>query len=298
MTTSNKKILLFGKNGQLGSRLDHLLQGENMVSYDYPDVDFNQPGTLATLIDEIQPALIINPAAYTAVDLAEEKVELANNINGHAVGVIAQKAKELKAGLIHYSTDYVFDGNKGGLYTEEDTPNPINVYGSSKLLGEQQVIQAGGSYLIFRLSWVYSTNFPSFVTKTLSWARKNETLKIVDDQVSNPTWADMVARKTLEIVHQYADDWYSAFQPLTGVYHMVNKGAVSRYAWAKEILALDPNKEEQVTTQVVPVPSSTFPTPAVRPLFSGLDVTKFEQTFGLELPTWQASLAESMQNAA
>ncbi|MCB2178767.1 dTDP-4-dehydrorhamnose reductase [bacterium] len=292
--TPQKKILLFGKNGQLGSRLNHKLQGNNLEAYDYPEVDFNRPDSLAQIIDQIQPALIINAVAYTAVDQAEEQSQMADNINGHSVGVLAEKAKALQAGLIHYSTDYVFDGKKGSLYTEEDTPNPINVYGSSKLLGEEKTIQAGGSYLVFRLSWVYSTTNNSFVTKVLGWSRKLETLKIVDDQISNPTWAEMVACKTLEIINRYEDDWYAAFQPLAGIYHLVGKGAVSRYEWAKAILALDPHKEEQIATQLLPAKSTAFPTPAERPLLSGLEVRKFERTFGLEIPDWHTSLVEAM----
>lgn len=289
-----KKILLFGKVGQLGSRLFQLLQGYNLEAYDFPEVDFNQPDSLAPIIDSAQPALIINAAAYTAVDKAEEMHTMADNINGHSVGVLAAKAKELGAGLIHYSTDYVFDGKKGSLYTEDDTPSPINVYGSSKLLGEEKTIQAGGSYLIFRLSWVYSTTNPSFVTKVLEWSRKHETLRIVDDQISNPTWAEMVARNTIEIVNRYADNWSAAFQPLTGIYHLVGKGAVSRFEWAKATLALDPHKEEQVTTQLLPAKSDEFPTPAARPMLSGLEVTKFENTFGLTIPEWHTSLKEAM----
>lgn len=291
----NNKILLFGKFGQLGSYLYQELQDLNLQAYDYPEIDFNQPESIGQLIDQIKPGLIINAAAYTAVDQAEEEQSLAFNINGHTVGVIAEKARKNQAGLIHYSTDFVFDGSKGTDYTEEDETNPINVYGESKLLGEKKIIQAGGSYLIFRLSWVYSFNNPSFPTKVLNWARQYKTLRIVDDQISNPTWAMMVAQKTVEIVKQYQDNWFFEFEKLVGIYHLVGKGSVSRYDWAQAILDLDPDKGQQIAKRILPAKSSDFPTPANRPNYSALDCTKFLETFDLGLPDWKVSLANAMK---
>jgi dTDP-4-dehydrorhamnose reductase len=290
------KVLLFGKFGQVGSQLLSKLKNYEVVAYDYPEIDFNQTGSIGKLIDQVQPGLIINAVAYTAVDQAETEKAKANNINGHVMGVIAEKAKQYQAGLIHYSTDYVFDGLKGSAYTEEDQPNPLNVYGESKLLGETRITQVGGSYLIFRLSWVYSTTNPSFVTKVLDWSRKHETLRIVDDQISNPTWATMVAEKTVEIVDNYSENWYQGYKPLSGIYHLVGKNPVSRYEWAKSILELYPNNTEQVTKEIIPAKSDEFPTPADRPKFSGLDCTKFEKTFNISLPDWKTSLEEAMKN--
>jgi len=290
----SKKVLLFGKNGQLGSVLTKYLAHYDLKALDYPEVDFNQPDSLSGVVLTFKPSLIINAAAYTAVDQAEEEVDKANNINGIAVGVIAKAAKKLGAGLIHYSTDYIFDGQKTRLYQEDDLPNPINVYGSSKLLGEQQVTQSGVNFLIFRLSWVYSTTHPSFVKSVLAWARKHETLRIVDDQTSNPTWANMVAQKTVEIVRMAEDQFSGFFQEHSGIYNLVGKGAVSRYDWAKAILELDPNKSEQITRKIQRATSEEFNTPAQRPTYSGLDCRKFEHTFNLELPNWKASLAEAL----
>lgn len=292
----SKKVLLFGKNGQLGSVLMKYLAHYDLEALDYPEVDFNQPDSLSAVIQAIKPALIINAAAYTAVDQAENEEDKANNINGIAVGVIANAAKKLGASLIHYSTDYVYDGKKNQLYQEDDQPNPINVYGSSKLLGDQKAIQSGVNYVIFRLSWVYSTTHPSFVKSVLAWSRNHETLRIVDDQTSNPTWATMVAKKTVEIVRVGEGQWTDFFQDHSGIYNLVGKGAASRYQWAKAILELDPNKSEQVTKQIQRAKSEEFNTPAQRPTFSGLDCRKFEHTFNLELPTWKASLTEALSD--
>ena len=291
----SKKVLLFGKNGQLGSVLVNYLARYDLEALDYPEVDFNQPDSLRDIILTINPSLIVNAAAYTAVDQAEEEVEKANNINGIAVGVIAKAAKKLGAGLIHYSTDYVFDGKKNQLYQEDDQPNPINVYGASKLLGDQQVIHSGVNYLIFRLSWVYSTTHPSFVKSVLAWARKHETLRIVDDQTSNPTWANMVAQKTVKVIHKAESQWPDYFQEHLGIYNLVGKGAVSRYDWAKAILELDPKTSEHTTKQIQRAKSTEFNTAAQRPTFSGLDCRKFEDTFNLELPNWKDSLTEALR---
>jgi len=287
-----KPILLFGKTGQLGSVLYKKLQPYNLQAYDYPEIDFNQPDAVSQLIQHIQPGLIINAAAYTNVDQAEKEVEKAHNINGHSVGAIAEAAKNSGAYLIHYSTDYVFDGAKSSLYTEHDQPNPISVYGESKLLGEKKIIESQGNYFIFRLSWVFSLTHPSFVTKVLEWSRKFETLNIVDDQTSNPTWANMVADKTISLIKK--PDLAKLFQSKRGVYHLVSTGAVSRLEWAKAILELDPHSTEQKTREILPAKSADFPTPAARPEFSGLDCSKFETTFKLKLPNWKHSLAEAM----
>ena len=284
-------ILLFGKTGQLGFVLNKKLELYNLIAYDYPEIDFNHPGKIRQLILQLKPGLIINAAAYTSVDLAEQESEKAYNINGHAVGAIAEAAKAIGAYLIHYSTDYVFDGTKTSLYTEEDQPNPINVYGKSKLLGEQKIIDTAGDYLIFRLSWVFSLTHPSFVTKVLEWTKKFETLRIVDDQTSNPTWANMVAEKTIELIQK--DNASEFLKTKRGIYHLVGKGVVSRYEWAKSILEIDQHSSGRKFTEILPAKSSDFPTPATRPRFSGLECTKFETTFDLKLPNWKYSMAQA-----
>jgi dTDP-4-dehydrorhamnose reductase len=291
-----KRILLFGKYGQLGSYLYQLLHDEELTAVDYPEVDFNHPDTVAALIDTVHPDLIINAVAYTDVDGAEKAQPSAFQVNGHTVGVIAQRAKKIGAGFIHYSTDYVFDGQKGSAYHEKDSPNPVNIYGESKLLGEERTIAAGGSYLIFRLSWVYTVEKPSFVTKVLQWSRQQETVRIVDDQISSPTWAFDVARFTTQIVKSLSAPWYQSIAAHKGLYHLAGTGAVSRYEWGKTTLDLDPRKSEQKCTAVLPAKTHEFPSPAPRPPYSALDSSKFQHTFELTIPHWRDSLAAAIEN--
>ena len=220
------------------------------------------------------------------MDKAESEPELANAINGVGPGVLAEEARKLKALLIHYSTDYVFDGTKAAPYNETDLPQPINVYGRSKLAGEQAIQSMGRHYLIFRTAWVYSLRRDNFVTKVMGWARKNEVLRVVDDQVSNPTWARMLA----EITSQVLARGEGFLQERTGLYHLAGGGYTSRYDWALEILKLDPAKHAQTLKELLPASTTEFPTPAQRPLFSALECQKFVQTFNLSLPPWKVAL--------
>jgi len=285
------KVLLLGNTGQLGWELQRTLQPfGDVIALDYPLIDMANPDSIRKTVQQILPDLIVNATAYTAVDKAESEPELANGINGTGPGVLAEEARKLKAVLLHYSTDYVFDGTRSAPYTETDLPQPLSVYGSSKLAGEQAIQSVGGHYLIFRTAWVYSLRRESFVSKVLGWARKNETLRIVDDQVSNPTWARMLAEVTSHVLAR--GDPY--LRERTGLYHLAGAGYASRYAWALEILMLDPARPEQKLKQLVPASTSEFPTPAQRPLFSALDCQKFTQTFDLALPPWQAALQLAM----
>ena len=206
---SDKKILLFGKTGQLGWELERTLAPLGEVCALGPDeLDLTDLDALARKIDEVRPGMIINASAYTAVDRAEQEPDLAMLLNEKAPALMAEAAKGLGAPFIHYSTDYVFDGTKDSAYTEGDATNPLNVYGQSKLKGEQAIGQVGGAHVILRTSWVYSLRGDGFVSKVLSWARKQETLKIVTDQVGSPTWARMLAEVTSAMVaHSYPDSW-------------------------------------------------------------------------------------------
>jgi dTDP-4-dehydrorhamnose reductase len=285
-------VLLIGKNGQLGWELHRTLTtlGE-LIAVDYPEIDLGKPETGLDLIRRIQPQVIVNAAAYTAVDQAETEQDLARKINAIAPGVLAEEARRLNALFIHYSTDYVFDGTKGTPYSEEDKPNPLNYYGLSKLEGEQNVENIGGAYLIFRTSWVYSLRQQSgFVNKVLQWARQQETLRIVKDQISNPTWARMLAEVTAQILAQGVE----VCSKRKGLYHLAGSGFTSRFEWAKSILALDPNRSEQTVKELLPALTSEFPTPARRPLFSVLGSGKFMATFGLSLTEWDYSLRLAM----
>jgi len=204
--------------------------------------------------------------------------------------VLAEEARKLNALLLHYSTDYVFDGGKGAPYMETDSPHPLNVYGESKLAGEQAIQSINGNYLILRTAWVYSLRRDSFVTKALQWARQTETLRIVDDQVSNPTWARMLAEITAQLLSRAGDDFLPWLEERKGLYHLAGEGYASRYEWTQEILKLDPKYFEQVVRELLPAVTAEFPTPAKRPLFSALNCLKFIECFKLQFPDWHKSL--------
>jgi dTDP-4-dehydrorhamnose reductase len=292
------RILLLGKIGQLGWELQRSLAPlGNITALDYPEVDFSRPQTLAQVVREAAPQVVINAVAYTAVDRAETEEKLARAINATATGELARAAKLAQAAFLHVSTDYVFDGNKGAPYTEEDSPHPLNVYGQTKLEGEQLALEAGGAPLVLRTAWVYSTRRDSFVTKVLAWSRNQPALKLVDDQISNPTWARMLAEIIALLVARSGEDPYSTFSERKGLYHLAGDGYASRLDWAREILSLDPNPEQQTAQELIPARTSEFPTPATRPLFSALDCERFSRTFGLRLPPWQKALRQAMDSA-
>ena len=289
------KIALFGKNGQLGWELERSLPVlGNLVSFDREELDLCDLQAVQRTLKELKPNLIVNASAYTDVDRAEKEPELAMKINALAPGVMTEMSRKLGAVLIHYSTDYVFDGRQSTPYTEDDQTDPLDVYGKSKLMGEENIKQAGDAYLILRTSWVYSLRGKSFVNKVLGWARKNGTLRIVNDQVSNPTWARMLAQITSLLIAQNQGTLYENIHEQCGIYHLAGSGYTSRYEWAKEILANDPHRAEQTVQAIEPVRSEEFPTPATRPLFSALDCTRFEKTFGLRLPPWNSTLELAM----
>lgn len=286
------KILLIGKNGQLGWELNRVLQTLGQVSVvDYPEIDLAQPTSIREWVQWSQPQVIINAAAYTAVDQAETQADLAMAINGTAPGILAEQASQVGAALIHFSSDYVFDGTKGEAYQENDTPNPLGVYGWSKLAGDHNIQQVGGIYLILRTTWVYSLRQGGFVQKVLAWARQQETLRIVSDQVGSPTWARMLAEVTGQLLAKAGENPLPWIEERQGLYHLGGAGAVSRLDWAKAILKYDPHPQEQVVKEVQPALTREFPTPAQRPLYSPMNCALFENTFGLALPDWEVALA-------
>lgn len=289
------KILLLGNTGQVGWELNRtLLTLGELVALDYPHIDMADPDSIRSVVRETKPNLIVNATAYTDVDKAESEPGLAMAINGTGPGILAQEAKKMGAGLIHYSTDYVFDGTKGSPYTEEDQPNPINVYGETKLAGEKAVQAVGGTYLIFRTSWVYSLRRPCFVTKVLEWARTQEVLRIVDDQISSPTWARTLAEATAQVIAQGRTDPLGFLAEKSGLYHLTDRGSCSRYEWANEILKLDPFPGEQEVRETQSAKTSYFPTPAVRPLISVLGSGNLTDHFDLHLLDWKKSFSIAM----
>ena len=286
-----KKILQIGTIGQLGWELLRTCAplGE-VVALDYPEVDLTDSTGLRELVQSVKPDVIINAAAYTNVDKAESEPELARAINAIGPSVLAEEAKKIDAVMVHYSTDYVFDGTKGSPYVETDQPNPLNVYGLTKLEGEQAVAASGCVNLVLRTSWVYSMRQGGFVTKVLQWARNQEVMRVVDDQISGPTSARLLAEISALLLARVDNNAYDWLEANSGVFHIAGDGACSRYEWAEKILQLDPNKEEQVVKTLERASSSEFPVPADRPMISVLNNDKLEQTFGLRLPSWEVGL--------
>jgi dTDP-4-dehydrorhamnose reductase len=293
------RILLLGKTGQLGWELQRSLAplGE-VIALSRQDLDICDLGRVRACIREIQPDLIVNAAAYTAVDRAEKDTETAHMVNALAPGALAEEAAQCGAVLIHFSTDYVFDGAKRSPYFEEDPPNPLNVYGQSKLEGERAVREAGCIYLILRTSWLYSLRRDNFVTHVLDWVRTQRTVRVVEDQYGSPTWCRLLAEATTAAISPsalYGQEWLSE---RVGVYHVACQGSVSRHEWVRAISKYDPSPEEHILEKIEPVPFDAFPTPATRPRYSALDCSRFAERFGLLLPDWEVALQSAMDGAA
>jgi dTDP-4-dehydrorhamnose reductase len=288
-------ILLLGRFGQLGWELERTLApiGE-VTALDFPEIDLKHLKNLDEVVHLTRPDVIVNATAYTAVDQAEKDPETAMAINADAPRRLAELAQEYNSALIHYSTDYVFDGDKGSPYIETDIPNPLSMYGKSKLAGEQAIEEIGGAYIIFRTSWVYSLRRDSFVTKVLGWARKQTALQVVSDQVSNPTWCRMLAEATAQVLAKAGELRTGWMKERHGLYHLAGSGFTSRFDWAKKILEFDPYPDEQVVQDLQPALTSDFPAPAQRPLYSALNCDRFTDTFSLRLPDWEEALRLAM----
>ena len=241
------QILLIGTGGQLGWELNRTLRVlGDVAAFDYPEIDLEQPEMIRNLVQRKQPHLVVNAAAYTAVDKAETEQDRAWKVNAIAPGILAEEAEKLKAVCIHYSTDYVFNGQKRGPYVETDEPAPINFYGRSKLEGERLVQNSEGAYIILRTSWVYSLRQQSgFVNKVLQWARENETMRVVEDQIGSPTWARLLAELTTSLVARGGDQLYNFVKSKRGIYHAAGSGGVSRLEWARAIIRYDSHPEQQ-----------------------------------------------------
>ena len=288
-------ILLLGKYGQLGWELHRTLAPfGDLTALDYPEIDLVNPSSLDEIIQDIKPGVIINATAYTAVDKAEGEVDITMAINAYAPQRMAELALKNGAALIHYSTDYVFNGRKGSPYVESDQPNPLGMYGKSKLAGETAIREVDCPHLIFRTSWVYSTRRDSFVTKVIKWAQEQEELKIVDDQISNPTWCRMLAEATAILISKADNHPVEWVSERSGVYHLAGDGYASRLEWAKSILEFDPDPDQQIYQELRPAKSSDYPSQAERPLFSALNCEKFADTFQFRLPDWWEALGLAM----
>ncbi|MBK9197579.1 dTDP-4-dehydrorhamnose reductase [Candidatus Skiveiella danica] len=284
------KILLFGKDGQVGWELQRSLAAlGDVVALDFDSAglcgDFTRPDGLAQTIRTVKPHVIVNAAAHTAVDKAESEPELARTLNAVSPGVLAEEAERLGAWLVHYSTDYVFDGTGQRPWVETDTPSPINVYGQTKLEGEQLVAARCQRHLIFRTSWVYAARGGNFAKTMLRLAQERERLTVIDDQIGAPTGADLLADATAHALRQVQNQPEAA-----GLYHLVASGETTWHGYAKCVIEharRSPVASTIRATTVDPVPTTAFPTPARRPLNSRMATDRLRTVFSLTLPPWQ-----------
>jgi dTDP-4-dehydrorhamnose reductase len=295
-------ILLLGANGQLGQELLRALAPLGTIvattrSGALPDgsacdvADFDRPGLLTALLDHVQPVVVVNAAAYTAVDRAEDDRAAAFRANAEAPGVLARWCAQTGAALVHYSTDYVFDGQATRPYREDDATAPLGVYGASKLAGEDAIRAAGGRHLIFRTSWVYAQHSVNFLRTMLRVGADRDVLRVVADQIGAPTSAALIANVTAHVLRQGGGS--------SGTWHLTATGETSWHGFAEAIFA------EAVTRGVLPyapsvepITTAEYPTPARRPAYSRLDVSRLQADFGLELPSWQADLSKVMEHVA
>ena len=291
------KILLLGKNGQVGWELQRSLAPLGKLialSSTSKELcgDLANPAGVRDTIRKIAPDIIVNAAAYTAVDKAENERELAYALNAEAPAILAQEAKLLKAWLIHYSTDYVFSGTAYKPYSEHDATDPLNVYGKSKLQGENNIIASGCSYLIFRTSWVYAAHGNNFIKTILRLAQQRDKLTVINDQIGSPTGAELIADVTADALISLKH------QPrVSGLYHLVAKGYTSWYEFARFILRHAIRADFPLKTQfdaLLPIASIDFPLPAIRPLNSCLNSNKLEEQFDLILPDWQIGVSRTL----
>ncbi len=295
-TNTNQRILLIGTQGQVGWELLRCAQPLGTVFsvdkvsdlFTTDDIDLANPDSIRTVVKKIKPTVILNAAAYTAVDKAEQDIELAHKINGIAPGILAELAKSLGAWLIHYSTDYVYDGQKQQPYQEDDPVNPMSVYGTTKLAGDQAIQSVGGQYLILRTAWVYGRRGQNFLLTMQRLAKEREELRVVNDQRGTPTWSKLIAETTVQILSQLQSPLLKINpEKVTGVYHLTCSGQTTWYDFTKAIVShLNLDKPPRL----VPITTAEYPTAAKRPAYSVLANTKLANTFGVTLPAWDKAL--------
>lgn len=290
---NKKKILLISCTGQVGSELWRGLQplGEVIpVDRDLAGVtrlDLANPQQIQEVVQQIKPDIIVNAAAYTAVDKAEQDQQVAMAINATAPQLLGELAKQHNALLVHYSTDYVFDGTKNAPYLETDTPCPLNMYGKSKLAGDQAIQASGCNYLIFRTSWVYGLYGQNFLLTMQRLAKERDELRIVADQIGAPTWSRLIADMTVQVLSQIYSPRFEKenLSDISGIYNLTCGGQTNWCEFAQCIVERTPKPP-----RVLPIPTSDYPAPAKRPLYSVLSNQKLADVFGLELPDWKTAL--------
>lgn len=281
------RILLIGRNGQIGWELERTLHtlGE-VCAVDFPEIDLTRPDSIREWASRIKPQIILNAAAYTAVDQAEKEPELARSINTHAPALLAEWAADHHALLVHYSTEYVFDGAKASSYLESDVPSPVNAYGESKLGGDLAIQASGCRHLIFRTCWIYGARGKNFLRTILQLAREGRDLRIVQDQVGSPTWSRMIAQATSQVL---AQGMARGDEDLSGLYNLSAEGQASWHEFAVTFLEKILGGDYDLR-KLSPIPTSEFPTPARRPGNSLLSKDKIRNTFDIRVPDWKESL--------
>lgn len=289
-----RRILVTGKNGQVGWELQRTLMtlGE-VIAVDRTQMNLADPDSIRNCIREVKPSLIVNAAAYTAVDKAESEVDLAMAVNGLAPGIMAEEAKRLGAAIVHYSTDYVFDGMKTEPYTEEDVPRPLSVYGKSKLAGEEAIKAVACPHLILRTSWVYGARGKNFLRTILKLAKERPELRIVNDQVGAPTWNRHIAEATAQIfarLYSAAINDIARISDASGIYHLTAGGETTWFAFANAIVDYESLINSGSSPRLVPIPSEQYPTAARRPKNSVLSNDKIRNLFALVQPDWMTCL--------
>ena len=295
----NPKILIFGRTGQVGWELRRTLAclGE-VVAKGHPEADFSQPDSLRAVVRAEEPAVIVNAVAYTAVDKAESEPEKAMAINGIAPGVLAEEAYRLGSTLVHYSTDYVFNGSKQGAWVESDAPDPLNVYGKTKLAGDRAVEASGCEHLIFRTSWVYGARGGNFLLTMLRLAQERTELSVVDDQFGAPTTSECIAQATAAVLAQVLAPGCAGLQGRSGVYHLTSSGVTSWFGFAEAILSRAHGALGTPLPRLTPIQTSEFPRPAQRPANSRLSCEHLQATFGVQMPPWESALSLVLETLA
>jgi dTDP-4-dehydrorhamnose reductase len=284
------KVLLLGSQGQVSRELQQSLQGKvDLQVLGSAQLNLAQSQQIRRQVEAARPALIINAAAHTAVDQAESEPEQAFAINATAPGILAEVAAELGAPLIHYSTDYVFDGCKNTPYDENDAPNPLSVYGRSKLAGEQAIAAVGGAHLILRTSWVYSQYGKNFLLTMQRLLQERDSLNVVSDQIGAPTWAGSIAQASTQLI----EHWQNGQAGPWGTYHLTALGETSWYGFA-DAIAAELRKAGKAVASLQPIPSSDYPTPAIRPRNSRLDCSRLQRDWAVQLPHWQVALQQCL----
>lgn len=300
----NPTILLIGRSGQIGSELKQLLpEIGNVVAPGRDALDLSVPSQIRSAIAEVRPQAIVSAAAYTAVDQAESDAATARAVNAEAPRVLAEEAKRLGALLVHYSTDYVFDGEKRSPYAEDDVTHPLSVYGATKLAGEMAIRESGAAHLILRTSWVYAPRGRNFLRTVIRLATQREELRIVRDQTGAPTWSREVAAATTGLLRQLLDSPDASWAVVRGTYHMTAGGETNWAEFAEAILAeaaalpredawltVATNGKPQMAREVIGITTAEYPTPARRPAYSVLSNARLASTFGLSLPDWREQL--------